>query len=186
MVSAIVLAAGKGSRMKSDKAKQFVDINSKPLLYYSLKVFDASVVDEIVRLRKAKPEIPLADYPQTLLVVSDMQFNPSGSYWYSRKGTDEMSNIEAAKTKLRTVFPDEFVDNFKFIWWDVTSRETSDVPSTLDDKSSYFFSGFDGSIVSFLLGGDGFVDKETGEKRIPTAEEVIDIALNQEVMQMVR
>ncbi|MCR5214774.1 MAG: 2-C-methyl-D-erythritol 4-phosphate cytidylyltransferase [Eubacterium sp.] len=48
MVSAIVLAAGKGSRMKSDKAKQFLEINGKPLLYYSLKIFDASVVDEIV------------------------------------------------------------------------------------------------------------------------------------------
>ena len=48
MVSAIVLAAGKGSRMKSDKAKQFMEINGKPMLYYSLKVFDASVVDEIV------------------------------------------------------------------------------------------------------------------------------------------
>lgn len=48
MVSAIVLAAGKGSRMNSDKAKQFMEINGKPLLYYSLKIFDASVVDEIV------------------------------------------------------------------------------------------------------------------------------------------
>ena len=48
MVSAIVLAAGKGSRMNSDKAKQFMEIKGKPLLYYSLKIFDASVVDEIV------------------------------------------------------------------------------------------------------------------------------------------
>lgn len=53
MVSAIVLAAGKGSRMKSDKAKQYMDINSKPLLYYSLKVFDASVVDEIVLVTRS-------------------------------------------------------------------------------------------------------------------------------------
>lgn len=48
MVSAIVLAAGKGSRMKSDTAKQFMEVNGKPLMYYSLKVFDASVVDEII------------------------------------------------------------------------------------------------------------------------------------------
>ncbi len=48
MVSAIILAAGSGSRMKSEKAKQYIEINGKPLLYYSLKVFDASVVDEIV------------------------------------------------------------------------------------------------------------------------------------------
>ena len=48
MVSAIVLAAGKGSRLHSDTAKQVIEINGKPLLYYTLKVFDASVVDEII------------------------------------------------------------------------------------------------------------------------------------------
>ncbi len=48
MVSAIVLAAGSGSRMRSDKAKQFIDINGKPLIYYALKVFEASIVDEII------------------------------------------------------------------------------------------------------------------------------------------
>lgn len=54
MVSAIVLAAGKGSRMKSDTAKQFMEINGKPLLYYSLKVFDASVVDEIILVTRGQ------------------------------------------------------------------------------------------------------------------------------------
>ena len=48
MVSAIVLAAGSGSRMNSKTAKQFLELDGKPLLYYSLKVFDASVVDEII------------------------------------------------------------------------------------------------------------------------------------------
>ena len=54
MVSAIILAAGSGSRMKSDKAKQYIEINEKPLLYYSLKVFDASVVDEIILVTRPK------------------------------------------------------------------------------------------------------------------------------------
>ena len=48
MVSAIVLAGGSGSRMKSDKAKQFIEIDGKPLIYYALKVFEASIVDEII------------------------------------------------------------------------------------------------------------------------------------------
>lgn len=52
MVSAIVLAAGRGSRMNSDVAKQYMEINGKPLLYYSLKVFDASVADEIILVTK--------------------------------------------------------------------------------------------------------------------------------------
>lgn len=146
-----------------------------------------SVVDEIVRIRKAKPNIPLSDYPQTLLVVSDMQFNPSGSYWGTYGRNKELSNIEASKAKLRSAFPDEFVDNFKFIWWNVTSRATTDVPSTLDDSQSYFLSGFDGAVISLILGGDAeIVDEKTGEKRMPTAEELVQIALNQEVIAMVR
>lgn len=54
MVSAILLAAGSGDRMKSKTAKQFLEINGKPLLYYSLKIFDASVVDEIVLVTRGR------------------------------------------------------------------------------------------------------------------------------------
>ena len=46
--AAIVLAAGKGSRMNSDVAKQYMLIDGKPLVYYSLKAFQESFVDEIV------------------------------------------------------------------------------------------------------------------------------------------
>jgi hypothetical protein len=147
-----------------------------------------SVVDEIVRIREKNPNIPLSDYPKTLLVVSDMQFNPSNGWgWTRATRQEELSNIEAAKTKLLGVFPKEFVDEFKFIWWNVTSRRTEDMPSTLDDESSYFFSGFDGAVISFLLGGDAeIVDDKTGQKRMPTAEELVQIALSQEVISLVR
>lgn len=47
-ITAIVLAAGKGSRMHSQTPKQFLKIGEKPLLYYSLKAFEESSVDEIV------------------------------------------------------------------------------------------------------------------------------------------
>lgn len=46
---AIVLAAGKGKRMGTDMPKQFLHINDKPVLYYSLKAFqDSSIIDEII------------------------------------------------------------------------------------------------------------------------------------------
>lgn len=48
MVSAIVLSAGKGTRMKTNVAKQYLELNGKPVLYYSLKAFEESLVDEIV------------------------------------------------------------------------------------------------------------------------------------------
>ena len=45
---AVVLAAGAGKRMCSDTKKQFLPLSGKPVLYYSLKVFQESFVDEIV------------------------------------------------------------------------------------------------------------------------------------------
>ena len=146
-----------------------------------------SVVDEIVRIRKQNPNIPLEEYCTTLIIVSDMQFNPSGHYTWGRVShKDELSNIESAKAKLLSAFPQNFVDEFKFIWWNVASRETSDVPSTLNDRQSYFFSGFSPEIISFLLGGDAqeIVDNSSN-KRLPTTEEIIESALNQEVIQMI-
>jgi len=41
-VTAIVLAAGQGKRMKSNIQKQFMLIHDKPVLYYSLKKFEDS------------------------------------------------------------------------------------------------------------------------------------------------
>lgn len=46
--TAIVLAAGSGRRMNSDVHKQYLLIQGKPVLYYSLKQFEDSTVDEIV------------------------------------------------------------------------------------------------------------------------------------------
>ncbi|SDA46593.1 2-C-methyl-D-erythritol 4-phosphate cytidylyltransferase [Lachnospiraceae bacterium G11] len=45
---AIVLSAGKGKRMNSETPKQYIDINHKPVLYYSVSAFESSYVDEIV------------------------------------------------------------------------------------------------------------------------------------------
>ena len=46
--AAIVLSAGTGSRMKSDIPKQYMDLNGRPVIYYSLKAFEDSDVDSIV------------------------------------------------------------------------------------------------------------------------------------------
>ena len=46
--TAIVLSAGKGSRMKSDIPKQYLMLQGKPVLYYALKAFEESAVDEII------------------------------------------------------------------------------------------------------------------------------------------
>jgi len=46
--TAIVLSAGKGKRMNSDIPKQYMPLVNHPVIYYALKAFEDSVVDEII------------------------------------------------------------------------------------------------------------------------------------------
>ena len=46
--TAIVLSAGKGSRMNSDIHKQYLKLADKPIIVYALEAFERSRVDEIV------------------------------------------------------------------------------------------------------------------------------------------
>ena len=137
-----------------------------------------SIVDMVIRTRMQHPEIPIEDYPWTWLIVSDMQFNPCGSE----------SNYEAIQRKLRTVFPDEVVDKLKIVWWYCAGREAAskDVPATMDHGGQYLFSGFDGAVVSLLLGGEAKIDEKTGKVVQPTMEEMVNIALTQEVLTLVQ
>lgn len=47
-IAAVCLAAGQGKRMESNVQKQYLLIHGKPVLYYALKAFQDSPVDEIV------------------------------------------------------------------------------------------------------------------------------------------
>lgn len=47
-VTAIVLAAGKGKRMGTEVAKQYLEVHEKPILYYTIQAFEQSDVDEIL------------------------------------------------------------------------------------------------------------------------------------------
>ncbi len=137
-----------------------------------------SVIDEIVRVRRQNPEIPVSDFPEVLLVVSDMQFNP-GDY---RHHVDQHTNYETAMKKLRAVgLPDMTI-----IWWHVNGEHTNDFPSTIDDAGTVLISGFDGAIVTAILGGtEKVVDEKTGEQRQRTPEEMMQLALDQEILQKV-
>ena len=49
MVSAIILAGGKGKRMGKDISKQFILVKDKPIIYYTIKMFsDCKLIDEII------------------------------------------------------------------------------------------------------------------------------------------
>ena len=140
-----------------------------------------SVVNLLVDTRKKHPEMPLEDFPQTLLVVSDMQFNPTNGWHVNRTNNDVML------AKLREVFPDEWVNNFKAVWWYCAGREgaSQDVPATMEHGGQYLVSGFDGSVISLILGGEPKFD-EQGNVVQPTMEEIVQAALTQEVLQLVQ
>lgn len=131
-----------------------------------------SVIDEIVRIRRERPEIPVEDFPTTLLVVSDMQFDATG---------DRDTNYERAMQKLRNVGLPEM----QVIWWWVTGRG-KDFPSLSDDPGVVMIGGFDGAVVTNILGGETtVVDEKTGKVRQLNPYENMLKALNQEVLAQV-
>lgn len=47
--TAVVLSAGQGKRMGSSVQKQYIELEGKPVIYYTLKVFqDSEIIDDIV------------------------------------------------------------------------------------------------------------------------------------------
>ena len=175
------------SRLKKLKSESFTDkwyeIMREEVAWGGTNFL--SVIKMLVDTRKYHPEIPLEDFPQTLIVISDMQFNPTGRYnmSYDRENT----NNEEMKSMLSEVFPEEWVNNFKAIWWYCANREGSshDIPATMDMGGQYVFSGFDGSIISLILGGDN-IDEKTGEVKQLSMEESVHKALSQEILTLVR
>lgn len=55
-ITAIVLAAGRGTRMESSVHKQYMLLAGKPLIYYSLLAFQESMADEIILVTGAGEE----------------------------------------------------------------------------------------------------------------------------------
>ncbi len=47
-IGAVVLAAGQGKRMGTEVAKQFLELEGKPLITYALEAFEASPVNEVI------------------------------------------------------------------------------------------------------------------------------------------
>jgi len=130
-----------------------------------------SVIDEIVRIRKRKTDIPIEDFPTTLLVVSDMQFDPAGE--------NTQTNYEEAMTKLAAVG----LPKMKIVWWWVTGRG-ADIPNKLDDEGVILIGGFDGAILSLLLGGEAKSKNAPHTIRL-TPYEAMQAALEQEILELI-
>ncbi len=132
-----------------------------------------SVIDEIVRVRKSKPEIPVEEYPETLIVVSDMQFNPAG---------DDKTNYEQAMKKLS----DAGLNKMNIIWWYVHGR-SEEFPNKFDDEGVTIISGFDPLVITTLLGRETeIVDKTTKKVRKLNPYENMIKTLNQDYLNQIK
>ena len=147
-----------------------------------------SAVDEIIKIRRQHPEIPIEQYPTTVLVVSDMEFNPTSRGWVNGSVRSRETNFDYSKNALKEVFPEEFVDNMKFIWWDCVARHgVNHFEGNSITPGCTFLSGFDGSIITTLLGEESkVIDENTGKARQMTAEELVSKALSQEILMYIK
>ncbi|MEL6923884.1 MAG: DUF2828 family protein, partial [Bacteroidota bacterium] len=127
-----------------------------------------SVIEEIVRVREQHPTIPVKDYPTTLVVVSDMQFNPTDG--------NAQTNYERAMQRLAYVG----LPKMRIVWWWVTGRG-EDFPNQLDDEGLIMIGGFDGAILSQLLGQEAKANPSKKLQRITPYDAMLK-ALDQEVL----
>lgn len=106
------------------------------------------VIDLLVKTRKENPNIPVEEYPETLLVISDMQMNVAGK--------NSKTNYEMAMKKLNSVG----LGDVRIIWWFVNGQG-SDFPAQMDSKGCYLIGGFDPVNIKSLMGlSSGNVEKK--------------------------
>ena len=73
MISAIILAGGKGKRMRSAISKQFIDIKGKPIIYYTLKKFSENKkIDNIIAVL---PEDEVKYFKENILKKYELRIN---------------------------------------------------------------------------------------------------------------
>lgn len=73
MISAIILAGGKGKRMGSAISKQFIDIKGNPIIYYTLKKFSENKkIDNIIVVL---PEDEVKYFKENILKKYELRIN---------------------------------------------------------------------------------------------------------------
>lgn len=135
----------------------------------------SSIIAEILRVRCNHPEIPVEDYPEVILVCSDMQFSIAGD--------NTKTNYEWAVEQFKSAGLNPPI----FIWWMLNAQFTGDVPVLSGDNGNILISGFDPAIVTTLLGGtEKIIDKETGELRNKNPLEMMNECLDQEILNKIQ
>lgn len=113
-----------------------------------------------------------SEFPSGILCISDMEFNPSH--------LNQTNVATALQVLTRAGFSKDYVDNFKIVLWNVYRKQTVKFETINTHKNTYYFSGFDGSIIAFLTGVEG------SNIQPQNAEELFNVSMDQSLMQMIQ
>src|SRR5258705_2329020 len=108
MVPAIVLAAGRSTRMGSGENKQFIELLGKPLVYYSLAAFEqCGAVDAVVLVRRpdyAEEAEGIARQFKKVVAFADGGIERQNSVWNGlEKATAEIVAVHDGARPLVTL-----------------------------------------------------------------------------------
>ena len=105
---------------------------------------------------------------------------------YGRPNSRSAAVEQALRTLSDAGFSLDYVNNFKIVLWNLQSMAYGGAGNKFETYGNvdnvYYFSGFDGSIISFLTGVEG--QKPGTEPK--NAEELFQVAMSQEIMQMIQ
>lgn len=127
-----------------------------------------SVIDLFVQLRRQG--IPEEEFPKGIICISDGEFNAAEL---------GKTNVESARAKLRSVFSEEYANDFIIVLWNMRNNyygRTNEIKfETYGNVPNVFYmSGYSASNIRFLLSGE-----------ISTSEDLFLEAMNQEALHMV-
>lgn len=103
MNSAIIVAAGSGTRFGAERPKQFLDLGGKPLLIHTLEKFEiCAAIDEIVLILSANE---IADFQKTLqnFQISKLSKIIAGGATRAESVKNGVFSLDADKTKIVAV-----------------------------------------------------------------------------------
>lgn len=154
------------AQMNIYKGHTFIDkwLNDYSNYYGSTNFMD--VVNVFINTKKQG--IAEDQFPTGIICISDGEFNPAQLH---------KTNVDVFRSNLRlSGFSQQYCDNFKIILWNVARSEVK-FETFGNVNNVYYLSGYDGSILGFLLGNTSKEDKSP-----QNAEELFKAAMNQEVL----
>ena len=131
-----------------------------------------SVIDMFIKLKENVPE---KDFPTGILAISDGEF--------SGYNTNTLTNFQLAIKRLKEAgFSEDYVNNFKIILGDIPNSYYGHYQVKFEDFAEapnfFYLSGYDPSVISFLLG--------KGKTAPKNAKELFLAAMNQPLLNMLK